>query len=153
MSDRFQDFTHLISNIGRTINKIKNIEMKKFGLKGTQVNCLFYLCENPQGMTAQEICIRSSEDKGAISRALKELEENNFIESEKDETKKKYNCKLKLTAKGMEVAKYIEEKIASILNYDKNFISDEELSSFYRTFNKIYDNLKNISNDCEVKND
>lgn len=153
MSDRFKDFTHLIANVGRTINRIKNIEMKQFGLKGTQVNCLFYLYESDGKMTAREICIKSAEDKGAISRELKELEESGFIESENDENKKKYNCKLKLTEKGNEVAQYIEKKIDSILNYDKNFISDEELSGFYKTFNKIYDNLRNISTNYGEKND
>lgn len=49
--------------------------MKNHGLKGTQVNYLFYLYENENGITATEICSLCAEDKGFVSRALKELEE------------------------------------------------------------------------------
>ena len=145
MNLRFREFTVLLSNIGRVINKIKNYEMSKFGLKGSQVNCIFYLYGNEDGMTATELCNLCEEDKAGVSRALKDLEEKGFVECKSDENKKKYNSNLKLTPKGEEVAEFISGKINDIINYDKNYISDEELKSFYNTFNKIYDNLKIIS--------
>ena len=145
MNLRFREFTVLLSNIGRAINKIKNYEMSKFGLKGSQVNCIFYLYGNEDGMTATELCNLCEEDKAGVSRALKDLEEKGFVECKSDENKKKYNSNLKLTPKGEEVAEFISGKINDIINYDKNYISDEELKSFYNTFNKIYDNLKIIS--------
>ncbi len=145
MNLRFREFTVLLSNIGRVINKIKNYEMSKFGLKGSQVNCIFYLYGNEDGMTATELCNLCEEDKAGVSRALKDLEEKGYVECKSDENKKKYNSNLKLTPKGEEVAEFISGKINDIINYDKNYISDEELKSFYNTFNKIYDNLKIIS--------
>ena len=145
MNLRFREFTVLLSNIGRAISKIKNYEMSKFGLKGSQVNCIFYLYGNEDGMTATELCNLCEEDKAGVSRALKDLEEKGFVECKSDENKKKYNSNLKLTPKGEEVAEFISGKINTIINYDKNYISDEELKSFYNTFNKIYDNLKIIS--------
>ncbi|MGN1259320.1 MAG: MarR family winged helix-turn-helix transcriptional regulator [Christensenellales bacterium] len=145
MNLRFREFTVLLSNIGRAINKIKNYEMSKFGLKGSQVNCIFYLYGNEDGMTATELCNLCEEDKAGVSRALKDLEEKGYVECKSDENKKKYNSNLKLTPKGEEVAEFISGKINDIINYDKNYISDEELKSFYNTFNKIYDNLKIIS--------
>ena len=145
MNLRFREFTVLLSNIGRVINKIKNYEMSKFGLKGSQVNCIFYLYGNEDGMTATELCNLCEEDKAGVSRALKDLEEKGYVECKTDENKKKYNSNLKLTPKGEEVAEFISGKINDIINYDKNYISDEELKSFYNTFNKIYDNLKIIS--------
>lgn len=152
MNERFREFTLLLSNIGRAINKIKNAEMKKYNLKGTQVSCLFYLYGENE-MTAKDICALCEEDKGAVSRALKELEEKGFILCEKDEHKKKYNSILRLTEKGNEVAGFINNKVESIISYDKDYITKSELESFYCTFNKVYDNLKKASEDCEVEND
>ncbi|MGN1212834.1 MAG: MarR family winged helix-turn-helix transcriptional regulator [Christensenellales bacterium] len=153
MENRFKDFTLLISNISRAINKIKNQEMRKFGLKGTQVNCLFYLYENKTGMTAKDICSLCKEDKGAVSRTLRELEELGYIVCKRDDNKKKYNSVLSLTSKGTEIAEYISDKISQIINYDKNYISSDELAEFYKTFKKIYQNLKKVSESCGGEND
>lgn len=145
MQNRFREFTLLTSNVVRTINKIKNLEMKKYGLKGTQVSCLFYLYGSDGDMTAKDICALCQEDKAAISRALKDLENKGFIVCENDSNKKKYNTLLTLTESGKKVAKQILNTIERILKYDKNFISEQELSEFYQTFNKIYENLKHVS--------
>ncbi len=145
MQNRFREFTLLTSNVVRTINKIKNFEMKKYGLKGTQVSCLFYLYGSDGDMTAKDICALCQEDKAAISRALKDLENKGFIVCENDSNKKKYNTLLTLTESGRKVAKQILNTIERILKYDKNFISEQELSEFYQTFNKIYENLKHVS--------
>lgn len=145
MQNRFREFTLLTSNVVRTINKIKNFEMKKYGLKGTQVSCLFYLYGSDGDMTAKDICALCQEDKAAISRALKDLENKGFIVCENDSNKKKYNTLLTLTESGKKVAKQILNTIERILKYDKNFISEQELSEFYQTFNKIYENLKHVS--------
>lgn len=152
MNKRFREFSLLITNAGRAINKIKNIEMKRYGLKGSQVNCLFYLY-NKQQMTASGLCSICDEDKGAVSRTLKELEEMGYIECKKDASKKKYNAVLQLTVKGQKIAKLITEKIDDIINYDKNYITDKELSDFYKTFYKIYENLKKFSENCEENNE
>lgn len=153
MQNRFREFTLLTSNVVRTINKIKNFEMKKYGLKGTQVSCLFYLYGSDGDMTAKDICALCQEDKAAISRALKDLENKGFIVCENDSNKKKYNTLLTLTESGEKVAKQILNTIERILKYDKNFISEQELSEFYQTFNKIYENLKHVSENYGGEND
>lgn len=153
MQERFREFTLLISNVVRTINKIKNFEMKKYGLKGTQVSCLFYLYGSDNELSAKDICSLCQEDKGAISRALKELEDKEFIVCEKNDNKKKYNSALTLTEKGQKVSKQITNTIERIIKYDKNYISETELSEFYQTFNKIYENLKNVSENYGEEND
>lgn len=145
MENRFKEFTLLISQANRAINKIKNNEMKKYDLKGTQVNCLFYIYESKDSLSAKDICILCDEDKAAISRTLKELECQGYIVCEKDDNKKKYNAILQLTAQGVKIAEIISKKIESIINYDESYISREELVAFYKTFNKIYANLKTIS--------
>ena len=64
--DRFAEFSFLSSNISRCIGRIKNDEMKKFGLKGTQVNCFFYLNERPCGVTPTELYSLCGEDKASV---------------------------------------------------------------------------------------
>lgn len=153
MQERFRDFTLLISNVSRAINKIKNHEMKKYGLKGTQVSCLFYLYGKKQEMTATDICALCEEDKGAISRALKELENKGLITYKNDDNKKKYNSIILLTPSGYDTAEKITNTIAEIIKYDKTYITEKELIQFYGTFNKIYENLKTISDNYGGKND
>ena len=69
--DRFAEFSFLSSNISRCIGRIKNDEMKKFGLKGTQVNCFFYLNERPCGVTPTEL-YSDIKEKPRDSRVVKE---------------------------------------------------------------------------------
>lgn len=153
MENRFKEFTLLLSQIGRVINKIKNEEMKRYGLKGTQVNCIYYIYGSKTEISAKDICLLCEEDKGAVSRTLKKLEIQGFIVCKKDENKKKYNSTLKLTKKGEEIGKIINSKINEYINYDESYISNQELNEFYKTFNKIYKNLKEMSEKMEDIND
>ena len=43
MGDRFENFTLLIDKLGKIIQKIKNIEMKEYGLKAVHVMCIYQL--------------------------------------------------------------------------------------------------------------
>lgn len=151
MENRFAEFTLLVSNVTRAINKIKNVEMAKFGLKGTQVNCLFYIYTSNASLSAKDICVMCEEDKAAVSRSLKELEQSGYLVSSKEEGKRKYNSVLSLTEKGKEIGSTIITKIEEILNYKDGYLSNEELKSFYSTFGKIYKHLKEVSEKCEDK--
>ena len=116
MENRFSKFTVLISNINRYINRIKSEEMLSFGLRSVHVSCLFYLFKNENGLTASELCSMCEEDKGAISRSLEFLEENNYIICEQSD-KKKYRAKLYLTDRGKEIG-------ARILEISDNAVPD-----------------------------
>lgn len=151
MQDRFSEFTLMLANTGRAINRIKNIEMEKYGLKGTQVNCIFYLYKAQTPLSAKDICSLSDEDKGAVSRTLKELEQKGYVVCQASQNKKRYNAPLQLTLAGQELARVIIEKIEGIIDYDQSFISEQELADFYQTFNKIYSNLKSVVAHYEEK--
>ena len=150
---RFRDFTLLLLSAERSINKIKNAGMKEYGLKGTQVNCLFYLYRSENGLTAKDISAICREDKSSVSRILKELEKNGLIYCQQDLSKKKYNSVISLTTKGKELAEVIASKIKEIIKHAENLISEKEIDLFYQTFFKICENLKEISKKCEGKND
>ena len=143
--DRFAEFSFLSSNISRCIGRIKNDEMKKFGLKGTQVNCFFYLNERPCGVTPTELYSLCGEDKASVSRAVKVLTEKGYVERRPGEENKKYKIPLVLTDRGKEIAAYINRKIAEIVNADGGYLTEEEISTFYLVLQKIYDHLKSRS--------
>ena len=73
MMERFETFTLLISQISRSIRKIKTEEMAEFKLKSPHVSCLYYLYKE-KTLTAKELCDICDEDKAAISRSLLYLE-------------------------------------------------------------------------------
>ena len=141
--NRYVEFTLLISKINRSITKIKNSEMDDFGLKGTHVSCLYYLYLE-EGMTAKELCEKCGEDKGAISRSLEYLEENDYIACD-DNKEKRYRAVLFLTNKGKEVANKVSEKINKVLESVNVCMSDSERDIFYKGLVNIADNLENIT--------
>ena len=56
MVDRFENLTSGITQIYKSIQKIKRCRMDSLGLKGTHVMCLHYLSEYPKGLTAADLC-------------------------------------------------------------------------------------------------
>jgi hypothetical protein len=73
MIQRFDAFVSGITACYKYIQRIKSMEMTEFGLKGTHVMCLYYLRQNPAGLTASQLCGLCAEDKAAISRTVSEL--------------------------------------------------------------------------------
>ena len=79
---RFESFTALIAGINHSINhsirKLKTEVMAEFDLRSTHLYCLYYLYRDCE-LTPGELCELCSEDKAAISRSLKYLEERGCI--------------------------------------------------------------------------
>lgn len=145
MEQRYQTFTGLILNISRCIQKIKNEEMLALGLKGKQVQCLFSLYQASDGASLTELCELCDEDKGAMSRTVKELAEKGLVYvAEKED--QKYRNPIKLTATGQAAAKVVVDKIAAMVDTGSNGISDAERDTLYQTLTQISGNLTQI---CE----
>lgn len=144
MIDRFEKLTSGVSRIYKKIQKIKKHEMSAFGLKGTQVMCIYYLASNPEGLTAADLCAKCNEDKAAISRVLSELESGGFLSYEQDSSCKKYRNKVILTPKGNEYAKQISDIILQITEMSGAGITDKEREIFYRVLMMIADNIDEI---------
>lgn len=142
MHTRFEQFTSLIIRITKSIRKIKTIEMNLHGLHSSHVSCLYYLfiC-GP--MTASSLCEKCEEDKSAISRALKFLEENEYLEprSSKD---RKYKNLLTLTEKGKNVGQIISDEILVILADLALVTTHEERVVFFDCLMKISNGLDRI---------
>ncbi|MBR4072060.1 MAG: winged helix DNA-binding protein [Clostridia bacterium] len=143
MEERFKTFTLLMNGINRSIHKLKTAEMAEYQLKSSHVSCLYYLYK--EEMTAKDLCDICNEDKANISRAVKYLEENGFLES-KAKTQKKYLTPIRLTEKGKEVASRLVTKIDNILDAAGNGVSDENRRIMYESLATIAKNLNEL---CE----
>ena len=55
MDHRFETFSLSILELNRYLQKIKELEMKQFGLKASHTMCLYYLGQHPEGLTATQL--------------------------------------------------------------------------------------------------
>lgn len=145
--ERFTTFTLLIAKINRSIRKIKNEEMKEFGLKSPHVSCLYHLYKK-DGLTAKELADVCDEDKAAISRSIVELEKQGYILCQTKD-KKRYKAPLLLTEAGKDIGGKIVEKIDSVLDFVGKAMPDNEREEFYDSLIAISDNLYEF---CEKYN-
>ena len=144
MSNRFEDFVGIISNIYKNIDKVKKSKMKEFGLSGNHVMCLYYLAQHPEGLTAAELCQLISVDKAATSRTLSELVEKDFVYYPDLEGQKKYRVKAVLTEKGFSVTQQIDDIISEIVDNVGKDLSEGDRESMYRSLNFISTNLEQL---------
>ena len=139
MIQRFDAFVSGITICYKFIQRIKSMEMTEFGLKGTHVMCLYYLRQNPAGLTASQLCNLCAEDKAAISRTVSELKSRGYITTL---SQKAYRAMLTLTAAGQEVARKFDHLIEGWVSAGGDGLTEEERSDFYKTLSAITENLR-----------
>ena len=71
MENRFETFSGSIVQLNRCLQKIKDLEMRRLGLRANHAMCLYYLGRHPEGLTATQLTDLCREDKAAISRRAK----------------------------------------------------------------------------------
>jgi DNA-binding MarR family transcriptional regulator len=141
----FETFTSTIWQITKSIQKLKNKEMAKFGLRGMHAMCLFYLRQNEIGLTAAELSELCDLDKGAVSRALEELEEKDFIacpEQKNSENKRRYRAKVYLTEKGRQIMELTNRVIEDTVKKVGKGLDEAEITIMYKALSRISSNLK-----------
>ena len=143
MEQRYETFTALILNISRCVQKIKNEEMAALGLKGRQVQCLFALYNAEDGASVTTLCELCGEDKGMISRTLKDLTARGlvYVDEQKD---RKYRNPVKLTEQGAEVAGIVSAKITEMVDLGSMGITEDDRKQMYRSLTLISNNLTKI---------
>ncbi|MGN0626989.1 MAG: MarR family winged helix-turn-helix transcriptional regulator [Oscillospiraceae bacterium] len=145
MIKRFEAFVTGITLCYKYIQKIKSAEMTELGLKGTHVMCIFFLSHNPEGLTAAQLCRLCAEDKAAVSRTVAELQREGYVAP----GEKKYRAALRLTEKGMEIAKRVDELIEQWVAFGGAGLSDSDREAFYRALELISNNLKKSGENAE----
>lgn len=142
MENIFENFTVTVLKLNKLVHKIKNFEMQEYGLKTIHVMCGYYLNVHPEGLTAAELTKLTLEDKAAISRALKTLQEKGYIIYNSNH----YNAVIRLTDEGKKFADYISDKATKAVIAGSYDFTEEERNSFYKALNSIADNLENYYN-------
>ena len=137
MFNRFEQFTTAISQINKSVQRIKSTEVNSYGLKANHVMILFQLKKNPAGLTPSQLCENCEVDKAAISRSLKELTGKGFVrEAEPDG--RKYRIPLVLTASGTDAAQ-------SAVEIGGAGLTDRQRAEFYHSLLLIARNLEEYS--------
>lgn len=139
MLNRFDMFTTSITQIYKSLQRIKNREMTEFNLKGTHTMCIFRLGRNPDGMTLTALSAACEEDKAAMSRTVAELTRDGFVTVDSE---RKYRAPITLTDKGRLVAKRVDEMVAEAVAAGGNGLTEEERRNFYYALELISENLK-----------
>ena len=150
MIERFETFVSLISQLQKDIQKLKQIEMQEFGLKGPDVMCLYYLSKYEAGLTHSQLCQLTSVDKAAISRILADLLKKGYIFYPEKKDGKKYNMNAVLTPSGMEIATQLNKIITNMLSVLSEGISEKDRCTMYRSLQKIAENLNQILTSKDV---
>ncbi|MDE6868938.1 MAG: MarR family transcriptional regulator [Clostridia bacterium] len=145
MEKIFETFTVTILKINKLVQKIKQREMRGYGLQCIHVMCIYYLEQHKSGLTASELMRLTYEDKAAISRALKVLKQKGYIEYDP----KTYNAAIFLTEDGERVAREIDAKAERAVQGGSADMSEEERAFFYKCLQTIAGNLKNYYESME----
>lgn len=143
---RYEKFTRAIDGIHKAINKIKLAEAPRLGVKGVHVFWIYKLLDYPEGLTAAEIAAVSMIDKSLVSREIATLKQDGYIATLGGEGKKRgYNARLVLTERGVELAKRISDEATRVQDAVSEGISEEELSAFYATLEKLHTKFTGIA--------
>lgn len=149
MIHRFEQLTTGVSQIYKNIQRIKQLEMRSLGLKGSHVMCLYFLHSHPDGLTAADLCTLCKENKAGISRILADLEAQGFIRYAHPQEKKKYRSKALLTGVGRKQANKVNRLILNAVLKGSRDITAKERDIFYHVLNLISNNLENFCEELE----
>ncbi len=142
MLSRFEQFTLTISGISRSIQKIERKEMDQYGLKGGCAQYLVALSHHPEGLTAAQLCEVCDLDKAAVSRAVKELEQQGMLR--RDGGSAGYRAKLQLTELGQQAAAFTRGRAMAAVETAGRDLSDGERVILYGALQSIAARLQAI---------
>ncbi len=145
MLDRYEEFTSLINKIHKNIQRIKLLELKKFGLKGSHSDFLYYLGKHKQ-LTFKEFCKVLNADKAFVSRNLALLREKKLIKEKSDNNRNVFI----LTDKGLKIYEVGKNRTEEIC--EKIYIKDLENGEFYKNLKEISERLTKIGDTKDDKN-
>ena len=123
VAEQFESFTAAVTRAYKCLQKIKNRETERMGLKGSHVMCLYYIGKTPGGLTAAELC-------------------RLYLEPNVEEPGRKYRTRLTLTESGRKRNEQLHEAISRAVRQASEGLSDEDRACFYRVFFAITDRLE-----------
>ncbi len=144
MLSRFQQFSFVISEINRHIQKIERDEMIKYGCKGAFAQYLVVLLSHPDGLTAARLCELCDKDKAAVSRIVTEMQEKGLV-SRSSENARAYNALIVLTEDGRKAAEHVCLKARAAVKAVGSELSDDDRLVLYSVLDIIASKLQKLS--------
>ena len=149
MENRFEKFSIAVLELNRCLQRIKDLEMRKFGLRSAHTMCVFYLGQHPEGLTVTQLSEICREDKAAASRCLSQLAQRELVVSDAPRNLRAYRNPYRLTEKGRILAKQVDERVAEALRWGGKGLTEEQRENFYASAQIILDNLSRYQEDGE----
>ena len=146
MTQRYARFSSAISGINQYIQKIESDEMKKYNLRGSCAQYLVAILSSSEDLTATRLSEICRKDKAAVSRTLAELEQAGMI-LRCDREGRRYRANLKLTEKGMTVARNVNRLVYLAVQKASEGYDMESRQTFVNVLNLIAGNLQTICRD------
>ncbi len=138
--DRLDKFMTLVIGASRSVTKLKARYMTEYGLGSTHTMCIRKLYSSPDGLTRTQLAEQCELDKAQVSRIVNELAERGCISEA--QAKSNYKRKIVLTDYGCHIAEDINQIVLRINQFVSGKLTDEEITTFYRVFGQICENLK-----------
>ncbi len=142
LEDRFETFSLTISDIWRSMQKIKAQAMKPLGLKSSHFMCLFFLQHENGPLTAAEISELSSLDKGSVSRSIADLIKAGYVSCTEPIDKRKYRAELRLTESGQQLSEKMNGIVDEIILNAGSGLTDENRKILYESLLLVASNLR-----------
>lgn len=129
-----------IGMIARALDSISNIEFKEYALTKGQYLYLVRICENP-GIIQEKLAEMIKVDRTTAARAIKNLEENGFVQKKEDPHNKKIK-KLFPTAKGEQIYPVIkkENDYSNLMALEG--LSEQENDLLFELLQKVRKNVE-----------
>ena len=144
-SERFEQFSSLISGIYRDIQKLKTKWTDPLGMKSVHIFWVYLLKNHPEGLTASELSRHSQSNRSLVSREIQELIDLGYVTVKTTAGQRRYGQKLTLTNTGLEIAEKISEASLDIQNKVNAGIPEEDLLVLYRTLGILMENFHRLT--------
>lgn len=145
--ERFTTFTVHLSNIERSLHKIKSKKMAEYGLRATHLMCMIQIYRAEEGLTPTEISKTCAIDKAFVSRISSDLSDRGLITiNDKFSDGRKYRQKYILTEQGVAILNEVNYIMDKVIGNIYECVTAEELKAFYKVLDAINTNV-NLSAD------
>lgn len=144
-SERFESFVLLVDSAHKHISKIKQMISADSSIKSVHTLWLYILSKYNDGLTPTELAEKTNIDRSLVSREIRELVSEGYVDHSYPKGKRGYNTKITLTDKGRDLARQIAASALAVQSAVSQSISAEELKVFYTTLYKICKNLEGIT--------
>ncbi|MCU6791870.1 MarR family transcriptional regulator [Paenibacillus sp. WQ 127069] len=129
-----------IGMIARALDSISKIEFKEYDLTKGQYLYLVRICENP-GIIQEKLAEMIKVDRTTAARAIKNLENNGFIEKRDDKHNKKIK-KLFPTEKGESVFPFIKRENDHSNSVALAGFSEKESETIFHLLQRVRKNIE-----------